>query len=51
MLHTYNHNRHKGRKQKKKEKEKRKHQIKQGVCHTVALPLTLKRYLKVTEEL
>ncbi len=25
--------------------------IKQGVCHTLALPFTLKRYLKAKEEL
>jgi hypothetical protein len=25
--------------------------VKQGVCHTVALPFTLKRYLKAKEEL
>jgi hypothetical protein len=25
--------------------------IKQGVCHTVALPFTLKRYLKAKEEI
>jgi hypothetical protein len=29
----------------------KKHQQQQGVCHTVALPFTFKKYLKTKEEL
>jgi hypothetical protein len=39
------------KKKKKKEKQKTKHQIKQGMCYSVALPFTLKSILKATEEL